>query len=144
MLLVEGHGTAIGLHVDSARPSELKLVEATLQSVRVPRPRGRPRQRPAALAADKVFDSQDLRHSLRRRGIQPQIPPRARPHRKLPKRGRPLRMGSLYLNRWKVERTFAWLGSCRRLVVRYERSIHRLRAFVLLALILISLRLFLK
>src|SRR5688572_10755283 len=35
MLLIEGNGIAIGLHVDSARPNELKLVEATLESVRV-------------------------------------------------------------------------------------------------------------
>ena len=28
-----------------------------------------------------------------------------------------------YRKRWKVERTFAWLGNFRRLVVRYERHI---------------------
>ena len=32
--------------------------------------------------------------------------------------GRALRR---YRRRWKVERTFAWLGNFRRLVVRYER-----------------------
>jgi transposase len=144
MLLIEGNGIAIGLHVDSARPNELKLVEATLESVRVPRPQGRPRQRPVALAADKLFDSQALRRSLRRRGIQPHIPTVARPHRKSPKRGRPLRVGPIFRNRWKVERTFAWLKNCRRLVIRYERAIHRYRAFCLLALILFSVRLILK
>ena len=144
MLVVDGNGVPLGLHVDSARPNELKLVEATLQSIRVPQPRGRPRQRPRALAADKLFDDQALRLRLRRRGIQPHIPTVARPHRKSPKRGRPLRVGPIFHNRWKIERTFAWLKSHRRLAIRYERSVHLYRAFCLLALILLSIRLILK
>jgi transposase len=28
-----------------------------------------------------------------------------------------------YRKRWKVERTFAWLGNFRRLVVRYDRDL---------------------
>ena len=144
MLVVDANGVPIGLHVASARPNELKLVEATLESIRVPRPHGRPRQRPRALAADKLYDDQALRHRLRRRGIQPHIPTVARPHRKSPKRGRPLRVGAIFLNRWKIERTFAWLKSCRRLATRYEHAVHRYRAFCLVALILFSTRLILK
>jgi transposase len=40
----------------------------------------------------------------------------------------------------KVERTFAWLGNFRRLLVRHERYLSTFRPFFLLALILISLR----
>jgi len=38
-----------------------------------------------------------------------------------------------------VERTFAWLGNLRRLVVRWERHVHTYLAFVLIACIIISL-----
>jgi len=45
-----------------------------------------------------------------------------RKNRKRPPRqnGRKLRR---YRRRWKVERTFAWLGNYRCLVVRWERSL---------------------
>jgi transposase len=64
------------------------------------------------------------------------------PHRKGRKReplqdGRKLRR---YKRRWKVERTFAWLGNFRRLVVRYEWSLRMYRAFFHVACLLITLR----
>ena len=40
----------------------------------------------------------------------------------------------------KCERTFAWLGNFRRLVVRYERHLPMYRAFFHLACALIALR----
>jgi transposase len=64
------------------------------------------------------------------------------PHRKNRKRaalqdGRKLRR---YKRRWKVERTFAWLGNFRRLVVRYERSLKMYDAFFHVACLVITLR----
>ena len=35
--------------------------------------------------------------------------------------------------RWKAERSIAWLAGCRRLRVRYDRDSERFFAFVLLA-----------
>jgi Transposase DDE domain len=60
--------------------------------------------------------------------------------RKLPKLGRPVKAGPGYAERWKVERTFAWLGNFRRLLVRHERYLSAFRAFFLVAFILMSLR----
>jgi hypothetical protein len=37
---------------------------------------GRPRKRVKVLAADKGYDSKDLRAALRKRGIRPQLPKR--------------------------------------------------------------------
>jgi transposase len=64
------------------------------------------------------------------------------PHRKGRKRpatqdGRKLRR---YRRRWKVERTFAWLGNFRRLVVRYDRDLSSYQAFFHVACLLITLR----
>ena len=65
-----------------------------------------------------------------------------RRERKRPKKGRPVKVGSGYQERWKVERTFAWLGNFRRLLVRHERHLCTFRAFFLVAFILVSLRQF--
>jgi transposase len=51
-----------------------------------------------------------------------------------------VRAGPGYAERWKVERTFAWLGTFRRLLVRHERYLSVFRAFLLVAFILMSLR----
>jgi transposase len=49
-----------------------------------------------------------------------------------------------YRRRWIVERTFAWLGYFRRLVVRYDRSITIYEAFFHIACFMIVLRRVLK
>ncbi|WP_444889596.1 transposase [Microbulbifer sp. DLAB2-AA] len=56
------------------------------------------------------------------------------PHRRNRKKvsrqdGRKLRR---YACRWKVERTFEWLGNYRRLVIRWERYLSTYRAFSIL------------
>jgi transposase len=133
MLVVENQGLPIGGLVTSAQKAEVKLAEPTLATVRVPRPRGRPRSRPKEVVADKGYDSAPLRQRLRRRGIKPCIPER---RKKRPRPGRKAELAG-YRERWKVERTYAWLGNFRRLVVRYERLAHIYLAFVLIAFILI-------
>jgi transposase len=140
MLVVENQGLPMGGLVASAQPAEVKLAEATLATVTVPKPKGRPRPRPKEVVADKGYDSGPLRRRLRRRGIKPCIPER-RGKKLLPGRKADL---SGYRQGWKVERTFAWLGNYRRLVVRYERLAHIYWAFVLLAFILICLDRILK
>jgi transposase len=143
MIVADGQGLPIGLHVDSAQPHESTLAKPTLATVRVPQRRGRPRTRPKELVADKAYDSQAFRRYLRRRGIKSTIPPVAR-RRQRPKRGRPLQTGPSYRQRWKVERCFAWMDNCRRLVVRYERSLVHDQAFCLIAIIFWCLNLILK
>ena len=51
-----------------------------------------------------------------------------------------MKAGPGYAERWKVERTFVWLGTFRRLLVRHERYLSVFRAFILVAFILMSLR----
>jgi transposase len=140
MLVVEQQGVPIGGLVASAQQAEVKLAEATLATVKVPRAKGRPLTRPNEVVADKGYDSGPLRRRLRRRGIKPCIPER-RGKRLVPGRKADL---SGYRQRWKVERTFAWLGNYRRLVVRYEWLARIYWAFVLLAFSLICLDRILK
>lgn len=144
MVVADGHGLPIGLYVASAQPHESQLADATLATVRVPQPRGRPRTRPKELVADKAYDSRELRQRLRGRGIKPTIPTFERRKRRKAKRGRPIKTGPSYRQRWKVERCFGWMDNYRRLVVRYERSVEHYRAFCLMAIILWSVNLILK
>jgi transposase len=114
------------------------LVERTLAQVSVPRAgRGRPRSKPERLIADRAYDSDPLRRRLQRRGIQLISPHRINRRKPATQDGRALRR---YRRRWKIERTFAWLGNFRRLVVRYERSLRMYNAFFHLACLVIALR----
>jgi transposase len=49
-----------------------------------------------------------------------------------------------YKKRWTIERSLAWLGNFRRLVVRYDRSLTMYEAFVHIACFMITLRRVLK
>jgi hypothetical protein len=75
MLVVDGRGLPLGVLVESAQKGEVKLAEATLSGVRVPkRGPGRPRTRPREAVADRGYDGEALRPRLRARGIAPRIP----------------------------------------------------------------------
>jgi transposase len=86
--------------------------------------------------ADKAHDSDRLRARLKPRGIDLIVPHRRNRKKPKPQDGRKLRR---YRRRWKVERTFAWFGNFRRLVVRWERYLEVYLAFFHLACLLITL-----
>lgn len=115
MLMVDGRGTPIGLHIESASPSEVKLLEATLDSLDIPGKKVQPKR----LIADKGYDSNKARQLIESRGMLPIIPARKNNTKATHQDGRHLKR---YRNRWIIERTNAWLQNFRRLVVRYERS----------------------
>ncbi len=145
MLVVDGHGTPLGFLLESAQRAEVTLAEPTLATVRVARPRGRPKQRPQQLVADRGYDSAPLRQRLQLRGIRVCIPPKRRPKHWKPKPGRPIvAKPEDYAQRWRVERTFAWLGNYRRLLVRWERDVVVYQGFFTFALALLCLNRLLK
>jgi len=129
----------LGNHLGSASPAEVKLAEATLASIRVPSccRRGRPRQKPQRLIGDKAYDSDPLRGRLKKRGIELIVPHKAGRVRPATQYGRALRR---YRKRWKIERTNAWLGNFRHLVVRYDRKLNIHQAFFQIACFMIVLR----
>lgn len=97
--------------VSGANVHDSVLFEPLIEAVSPIRgTRGRPRQRPVKLHADKGYDFPRCRRYLKRRGILCRIARRGKePGTRL---GR---------HRWVVERTLAWLGQYRRLAIRYER-----------------------
>jgi transposase len=137
MAVVDDNGTPLGLIVESANASEIRLAEPTLATIKVPQPKGRPKTRPREVVADKAYDCKEFRQDLRGRGIKPCIPYRDFGHER---KGRKPNLAD-YGERWHVERTFAWIGDFRRLLTRYDRLKMMYLAFVYLAAILICIRL---
>ena len=138
MVLVDGQGIPLGAQLASASPAEVTLAEATVAAVRVPCwGRGRPRQKPKRIIADRAYDSNPLRDRLQRRGIELLVPHRRNRQRWWRQDGRKLRR---YRRRWKVERTFAWLQNYRRLLVRQDRILTVYRGLFHFACLLITLR----
>jgi len=138
MVLVDGQGIPLGAQLASASPAEVSLAETTLAQVRVPCwGRGRPRQRPQRIIADRAYDSNPLRERLHRRGIELLVPHRRKRERWWRQDERKLRR---YRRRWKIERTFAWLQTYRRLLVRHDRILGLYQGFFHLACMMITLR----
>jgi len=141
MLVVDGNGLPLGFHLDSANVAEVKLAEQTLDTIRVARPQGRPKRRPKKLVADRGYDSNAFRAALRRRGIRMCIPPKRRPAKWRAKRGRPVvARKEDYRLRYTVERSFAWLGNFRRLLIRWEHLSDVYQGFFTVAVLLVCLR----
>jgi len=130
--LTDGNGLPLANCTTAANGSERKQVIPLLNSVLVKtNSPGRPRKRVKVLAADKGYDSKDLRAALRKRGIRPQLPKRRRKTKR--NLGRPIKIS---VPRFQQERCFAWFQrKYRRLVVRWERISACFNAFVSLATI---------
>src|ERR1700739_3460216 len=128
MVVVDGGGVPLGDHLHSAPPAEVQLAETTLAAIRVRRRHrpGRPRQKPERVIMDRGYDSDPLRKQLRRRGIDPMVPPRKGRRKPPTQDGRALRR---YKRRWIVERTFSWLGNYRRTTGGFYPSLSALRGF---------------
>jgi transposase len=141
MLVVDGNGLPLGFHLDGANRAEVRLAEQPLDTIRVARPRGRPKQRPEKLVADRGYDSSLFRRVLRGHGIRMCIPPKRRPKNWKAKRGRPVvARKHEYRLRFKVERSLAWLGNFRRLLIRWERLFSVYRSGFAFAVMLLCVR----
>ena len=138
MVVVDGQGVPLGSQLVSASPGEVTLAESTLQKISVPQARGGfPKTRPLRVVADKGYDSDKLRWNLLKRGIVLISPHRHGRKKPSLNDGRELRR---YRKRYKIERTFAWLGNFRRLLIRYDHDIKMYQAFFHVACLLITLR----
>jgi transposase len=140
-LVVDGNGVPLAATVASAQDHDIRLAKPTVSLVRVPGLIGRPRTRLNALAADKGYDSRPFRNWLAGKGTVSRIPFRAYPNRtKLIKRQEA--SSCAYSDRWRIERSFAWLQTFRRLTVRWDRSLVAYHGFLSVACIIICLRKF--
>jgi transposase len=114
-------------HLTAGQAGDAPAFADVMTRLRVPRRRGRPRTRPAAVLADKAYSSRAIRENLRRRGIRAVIPVTA------DQRGHRLRRGSrggrppafdreTYKQRNTVERCINRLKQWRGIATRYEKT----------------------
>jgi transposase len=134
-LVVDGGGVPLAAGITAGQAHESKHLAATLERVRLPNGRGRPRTRPQRLAGDKAYSYPAVRAYLRRRGIRAVIPTRQ------DQRANPRFDRNTYRRRNVIERCVGWLKENRRLATRYEKLAVNYLAVVKLAMIRQCLRL---
>jgi transposase len=130
-LVVDAQGIPLGVSVGTAQQGEGQMVQGTLELFAAEQP-------PQRMIGDKAYDCDALDAALAELGIEMIAPHRSnRREESRTQDGRPLRR---YKRRWKVERTFAWLGNHRRLLVRFERHLPVFAGFTVLGCLMIALR----
>ena len=122
--MCDGHATPLAALLTPGQAHECKSAAALVDGVRIGR-----RSRPARVAGDKGYSFPFVRAMLRRRGIEPLIPGKARQ----PRDERFDRVG--YKRRNVIERLVGWLKERRRLCTRFEKLAANYLAMVKLAFI---------
>jgi transposase len=124
MAIVNGRSLPLAVHVASASPGEVRLVEPTLNDRFI-------EAYPPRLIGDRAYDSDPLDAELVKNfGIELIAPHRDNRVRPVTQDGRALRR---FKRRWVVERFFAWLHNSRRLVTRWERHVENFVGMLQLA-----------
>jgi transposase len=133
MAITDTSSLPVSVCLSSASPSEVTLVEETLE-------RRFTKKTPALLIGDKAYDSDPLDAILRKKyGISLIAPHKVNRVREKTQDGRQLRR---YKKRWKIERFNAWIQNYRRVTTRWEYKAENYLGFVQLACVLILLRVF--
>jgi transposase len=132
MVVVDGHGTPLGVCIESASPAEIKLVNAVLDTIPA-------HLLPEFVIGDRAYDSDPKDAELLAEYDIKLVSPNRRNRIRRTQDGRTLRR---YCRRWIVERTNAWLLNFRRLVNRWEHRASNYAGFLRLACIVIMLRQF--
>ena len=109
-----------------------------LDSIAIPQPVGRPRQRPMRLAGDKGYSCHRVRDWLRRHGIKPLIPHKDNEFARHDGRVKFDKQG--YKRRSIIEQAIGWLKECRRIGTRFEKLAINFLAMMKLAMIQRCLR----
>ena len=122
-LLTDGAGVPLGVAVSGANTHDKRLVEETLQSVPVKRPKPTRRKR-QNLCADKGYDYPDVRQLLRDWGYTAHIKSRGE------EESERKQIPGYRARRWVVERTHSWFNRFRRLLIRWEKKAENYVAFV--------------
>jgi putative transposase len=114
-LLVEGQGLPVGLDVDGANRNDMKMVEATVESIPVERPKPSA-EHPQGMCMDKGYDYDEVREIAAAFGFTAHIRSRGEQAKKLTRNAR------TKARRWVVERTHSWMNRFRGILIRWNKK----------------------
>ena len=131
-VLSDGRGVPLGVVVSGANTHDIKLLQATFDSIPIRRPQ--PTTRLQHVYLDKAYDSKNVRQFLQRRHYKPNVKSRGDEAKKKKKNPR------FKARRWVVERTQSWINRFRRLLVRWEKKSQNYLAMLQFAFAYTTLR----
>jgi transposase len=114
---VEADGIPVGLAVEGANRNDMKLVEATLESI--PEDAARPAAAagaPQGLCLDKGYDYDEVRALVEEFGFTAHIRARGEEAQALKREAR------YKARRWVVERTHSWMNRFRGVLIRWSKK----------------------
>ena len=114
-VLTEGCGVPIGLAIDGANRHDMKMVEATVNSIPLKRPKPT-KERPQGMCLDKGYDYDSVRHLVAAFGYTAHIRARGEEAQAIK------RDAGFKARRWVVERTHSWMNRFRRILTRWEKE----------------------
>jgi putative transposase len=115
-LLVEGQGLPVGLAVEGANRNDMKMVEATLESIPIERPEPTAEQ-PQGMCMDKGYDYDEVRELVAEFGFTAHIRSRGEEAKELKRKAR------AKVRRWVVERTHSWMNRFRGILIRWNKKV---------------------
>ena len=130
---MDGRGVPVGLAVDGAHRNDMKLVEATLESIPVDRPEPTPEQ-PQGLCMDKGYDYDEVRQLVAEFGFTAHIKSRGEEAKEVKRKAR------CKARRWGVERTHSWMNRFRGVLIRWCKKPENYIAMLHFALAIITYR----
>ena len=105
----------IGLAVDGANRHDMRMVEATVDSIPVKRPKPTKKE-PQGLCLDKGYDYDDVRDLAKEFGYTLHLRTRGEEAQAIK------RKAGFKARRWVVERTHSWMNRFRRILIRWEKK----------------------
>jgi putative transposase len=114
---VEADGIPVGLAVDGANRHDMKLVEATLDSIPADVERPTPTaDAPQGLCLDKGYDYDEVREIVEEFGFTAHIRTRGEEAQAIKRSARHK------ARRWVVERTHSWMNRYRGVLIRWSKK----------------------
>lgn len=121
----------MGVAVDGANRHDMKMVEATIESIPVERPEPTPAKK-QGMCMDKGYDYDDVREIMKEFGFTAHIRGRGEEAKELKRNAR------TKARRWVVERTHSWMNRFRGILIRWNKKaenyiamLHMAFAFIL-------------
>jgi len=123
----------VGVAVDGANRNDMKMVEATIESMPVKRPKPTPRNK-QGMCMDKGYDFDEVREIVREFGFTAHIRGRGEEAQELKRNAR------TKARRWVVERTHSWMNRFRGILIRWNKKVENYMAMLHMAFAFILYR----